>query len=933
MKKRLNLFLFFLMFAGLVQAQNRPIVLEAEKALLGSDFEVLEEDAVQFVRPNTDLKDGNFPGDSSKVITFSVRFPKVGYYQLYAKIRVGSSNYSDDSFFLGRNFGMLSDTTATDWHIVNGLAPVGHNLDTEVVTGAGNVGEMAWKWVNISQFLNAENPVIYSVDSATDTLTFSIGAREDGLEIDKIAFGVSHLNFTVQNLELVQNGTEAAPSNNSTTIPEEAFQQVRTFVNPIMPGDHPDMTLFKDGDNFYACGSNFHFVPYLPILHSTDLVHWREICRVIPSTWSGIVSDAPQGGTWAGVITYFYDSYWIYFSNTAGGGQYFCKANSPAGPWSTPVKVKTTSTTGHIGYDNSVFVDDDGKPYMLIKPGQVTNRIQEIGRDGHLVGQALNLDWINADKKYSWAEGPVMCKRNGWYYYIMAGHVYGGQYVLRSKTLTADPESWEAMGNFFENSTDPNVTFQSPNHISQPFELADGTWWTISHSYEKLGSNDWNGQGRQGMLHQVIWNINGKPTGKMPKTTPQVMPNLPKSGIPWKTPRSDYFENDSIELSWHFMNRSSASKYSLKTKPGWLTLNPGTGKTHILHKESRHHYALVTKVDFDATAAGHEAGLYLTNGNQSITVELYSGYNNGKKIGFRMGTSLAEVENPFGNELWLKIERVDHQLKGFFSLNGITWTQVGGAINSTNIDKAQENYNWWVGTSNGLYAQKKQAHFDMYAFKDGFSVLPTVGFNNYFGLTAKGSGVNRGYANSSDKGGWLMLGGVDMGQGDRVPATVQVEAASSKGGKLELWIDDLEGAGTQIATIDIPSTGSESTWKKFQAEVANLSGQHDLYFRWDGPASAFVVKNIQFRPADSYFVSAKDLETNSKMKVYPNPFENSVFIEGAEINSTYQIFTLDGRVAESGLLTQGQQRIGQNLKPGFYVLKAQNEVIKLNKSK
>ena len=118
-----------------------------------------------------------------------------------------------------------------------------------------------------------------------------------------------------------------------------------------------------------------------------------------------------------------------------------------------------------------------------------------------------------------------------------------------------------------------------------------------------------------------------------------------------------------------------------------------------------------------------------------------------------------------------------------------------------------------------------------------------------------------------------------------------------------------------------------------QAEVANLSGQHDLYLRWDGPASAFVVKNIQFRPADSYFVSAKDLESNSKMKAYPNPFENSVFIEGAEINSTYQIFTLDGRVAESGLLTQEQQRIGQNLKPGFYVLKAQNEVIKLNKSK
>ena len=86
------------------------------------------------------------------------------------------------------------------------------------------------------------------------------------------------------------------------------YQVVRTFVNPVMPGDHPDLTLLKVGNDFYSCGSNFHFTPYLPILHSTDLVHWREICRVVPPTWSGLISDAPQAGTWGGAITYFYDS-------------------------------------------------------------------------------------------------------------------------------------------------------------------------------------------------------------------------------------------------------------------------------------------------------------------------------------------------------------------------------------------------------------------------------------------------------------------------------------------------------------------------------------------------------------------------------------------------------------------------------------------------
>ena len=653
-------------------------------------------------------------------------------------------------------------------------------------------------------------------------------------------------------------------------IPSEAFQQVKTYVNPILPGDHPDLTLFRDGDDFYACGSSFHFTPYLPILHSTDLVHWERICRVVPSDWSGLISDEPQAGIWQGAITYFYGSWWIYFSNTAGGGQYFCKADHPEGPWSAPVKVRATESTGPTGYDNSVFVDDDGTPYMLIKPGQYINRIQEIGTDGHLTGKVMNLDWVNADGRYSWAEGPVMCKRDGWYYYFIAGNVWGGQYVLRSQSLTDDPESWEEMGDFFEPVTDPAVTFRAPNHISQPFQLDDGTWWTLSHSYERLEGNDWSGQGRQGLLHQVIWDETGKPTGMAPTSTPQMKPGLPRSGIPWKLPRSDYFGNDSIELSWHFLNQSAASHYSLTERPGWLQLNPGSGSCHILHKEGGHHYALVTRLDFEANENGQQAGIYLTNGNESLTASVYSGYNDGKKLGFRFGDQTFEVENGLGNAVWLKLERYEHQLKAFYSSNGIFWTQIGGALQANDLDMAQPSYNWWVGTSNGLYASQAQAFFDLYVFRDGFSALPAAGYNNYCGLEPRGTATGRAMTNSTDQGGWLMLGGVDLGQGERVPASVEVEAASVHGGTLEVWVDGLETEGLKIATLDITSTGGEHTWKKFSAEATGLSGQHDIYLRWTGPANAFLVRNIRFLPGGSYDVSLApsiDIDLDSSRQV------------------------------------------------------------------
>src|SRR3954471_13971708 len=93
------------------------------------------------------------------------------------------------------------------------------------------------------------------------------------------------------------------------------YNQVKTFVNPVLPGDHPDPTLLKVGNDFYHCGSSFHFTPYLPIYHSKDLVHWEVISRVVMPENAAQVTDRPSQGIWQGALTYFYGSYWIYFSS------------------------------------------------------------------------------------------------------------------------------------------------------------------------------------------------------------------------------------------------------------------------------------------------------------------------------------------------------------------------------------------------------------------------------------------------------------------------------------------------------------------------------------------------------------------------------------------------------------------------------------------
>ncbi len=629
------------------------------------------------------------------------------------------------------------------------------------------------------------------------------------------------------------------------TTSSSSYTSVNTYVNPVLPGDHPDPTMLRVGKDFYHCGSSFHFTPYLPIYHSTDMVHWEVISRVITPGKGTWITDRPSAGIWQGALTYFYGSYWIYFS---ANGQWFCKASSPYGPWTDAVQVKSNPLTGPLGYDNSIFVDDDGKPYMVIKNGQKINRLQALGRDGQLTDTVINLDWINAKLQYSWAEGPVMCKRNGYYYYFPAGDVSGGQYVLRGKSLTADSTQWERLGDFFKPVTDALVGFRRPNHISAPLQLEDGSWWTIGQSYEKYDKDDWSGRGRQTSLFPVIWE-GDRPWGMAPTTAPIAKPNLPQSGILWRSMNSDQFDKNALNLCWHFLSKKDAAHFSLTERKGWIRLSPDSGRTSLMQKETDRYYSAVTNMEFDAADTSSKAGIYLTNGNQKVYAVLYTGFDNGRKIVLKFDTAIRVIPNTFGNKVWLKIERNKHQLYGYCSADGKNWISTGAPVNLTNLDKAQPNFNSWVGTSIGLFAEGKPADFDLFTCKDGFSAMPAAGYSNFYGVEKTTDQVGEeSVSPDSDNGGWFMIAGVDMGR-NKI-RKIEVLTAATKSCKLEIWLDDLQN-GMHIATIPVTATENADAFKIFSKNLKKVSGHHDVFIKYsENCGHAAFVKNIRFVGAD-----------------------------------------------------------------------------------
>ena len=60
-----------------------------------------------------------------------------------------------------------------------------------------------------------------------------------------------------------------------------AVAKAGEFRNPVLPGFYSDPSVLRVGNDYYLVTSTFSYFPGLPIFHSRDLVHWRQIGNAI----------------------------------------------------------------------------------------------------------------------------------------------------------------------------------------------------------------------------------------------------------------------------------------------------------------------------------------------------------------------------------------------------------------------------------------------------------------------------------------------------------------------------------------------------------------------------------------------------------------------------------------------------------------------------
>lgn len=365
---------------------------------------------------------------------------------------------------------------------------------------------------------------------------------------------------------LATSGLAAAAT--ALSLPPAHTTAAHLYHNPIVFADYSDPDVIRYGQTYYLIASSFHFVPGIPILRSTDLVHWTILGHAVQRLnmdprYSMIGGNRYGEGVWAPSIRRHAGLFYVYFP-TPEEGIFVTTAARIDGPWTPPVAVIAQRGLE----DPCPFWDDDGRAYLIhSKVGAGPLILHHMSADGMRVldkGRVI----VQDPQTLPVLEGPKLYKRNG-YYYILApfgGVGTGAQAVLRSRNLYGPYEHRIVLA---KGSTPINGP-----HQGAYVETPDGQGWFIH--FQMRG-----GHGRIVHLEPVRWvddwpvigaAASGSATGEPVASAAMPDHDGPRSSVRPQT--SDEFSGTTLSPQWEWNHNPDDAHWSLIARSGYLRLIP-----------------------------------------------------------------------------------------------------------------------------------------------------------------------------------------------------------------------------------------------------------------------------------------------------------------------------------------------------------------------
>ncbi|MBI3654755.1 MAG: family 43 glycosylhydrolase [Acidobacteria bacterium] len=235
-----------------------------------------------------------------------------------------------------------------------------------------------------------------------------------------------------------------------------------TYINPVHPRACPDPYILKYRNEYWCyCTGIWHDGRCFGVLHSRDLLHWREL--------GGAMERLNPEATcyWAPEVSYDNGRFLMYYSvgNEATMHIRVAIADHPAGPF---VDAGRRLTREEFAIDPHLFRDEDGTCYLFyatdfyqhthIGTGTVCDRMLDwftLAGEARPVSRA-RFDWQvydpqRAEKggvRWHTVEGPFVVKRKGIYYQMFSGgnwknNTYGVSYATSNRVVS--PDEWQQL--------------------------------------------------------------------------------------------------------------------------------------------------------------------------------------------------------------------------------------------------------------------------------------------------------------------------------------------------------------------------------------------------------------------------------------------------------------------------------------------------------
>ncbi len=531
----------------------------------------------------------------------------------------------------------------------------------------------------------------------------------------------------------------------STIFSIIATVAVAQTENPILPGFYPDPSICRVGTDYYLVNSSFSFFPGIPIFHSTDLTHWKQIGHVLdrPSQLN-LTDEWISAGLYAPSIRYHEGVFYMITTLMGGkGGNFYVTAKNPAGPWSEPNWLKEVD-----GIDPSFFFDLDGTAY-LVNNGPVADgkplynghrslwlqkfdlaAKKPIGKRVEIVNGGTDIS-----KKPIWIEGPHIFNKNGYYYLLCAEGGTGldhSQVIFRSRNIWGPYEVFKdnpilTQRDMPADRIDPVTCTGHADFVQTP----NGDWVAVFLGCQPYEDEFFN-TGRQTFIQNVDWSGEWPIILEKGKAVPSQV-SLPlkaeegkvtfrDNSANWK----DDFDQPKLNFEWNFIRTPQEKWYELKDNSLKIQARPisisEVGNPSFIGRRLQFANSEFTASLKLEKGKEMEAGIVAFQNEKfyyKLTIQQIAGKNY-----LMVASATKEFEKTElkgykpGKPIYLRMKALEADFACEYSLNNKTWTQMGSVLDGKHLStKVSGGY---VGAYFGLYAFAKTpaiASFDWATYR------------------------------------------------------------------------------------------------------------------------------------------------------------------------------------------------------------------------